>query len=311
MIIFTDRVHFVEKYIPDVLDWRPAALSEFDEPVQRLARLLIPGPVIYSSKIESPLSWRYLFLVEYAANSQYDMLIRTAREYSDLPHGIVCAAGAGKKFHGFHDRSWAAFPGNLHLSAYFAPQRHIADFGPGFMALAAVSVLHTLDSFPALKDRVMIKWVNDILLEGGKVCGVLSHTQAVSRIVTCAVIGIGLNIETAPPLEPTPYVPRAAALREYIGDRDACNEQMVFQRLLKALDTHYKTLAEGGYAQLLAVYRKRSLVIGKEASIRNDEGDGESREIIRGRVAGIGDNLELYFEGHPSPVTKGRLVLES
>jgi len=311
MIIFTDRVHFAEKYISDVPDWRPASLSDFEEPVQRLARLLIPGPVIYSSEIESLLSWRYLFLVEYAENSQYDMLIRVAREYSNLPHGILCAAGAGKKFHGFHDRSWAAFPGNLHLSAYFAPRQPIADFGPGFMVLAAVSVLHALDSFPALRDRAMIKWVNDILLEEGKVGGVLSHTQAVSRLVTCAVIGIGLNIETAPPLEPTPYVPRTGALRGYIRDRAVCNERIVFQKLLETLDAYYKTLAEGGYGQLLAVYRNRSLVIGREASIRSDEKTDESREIIRGRVVGIGDNLELYFEGHPAPVTKGRLILES
>jgi len=310
MTILTDNIDFARIYVPEETGWQPLPRDRIDKKVQKIACRLMEADLLYQADIETALSWQYLFLIRYARVSQYDVLVQLAREDAALPHGTLCVAGSGRKFHGFRNRSWATVPGNIHLSAYLAPRREIPNFGAGFMVLAAVAVLHTLDSLDFLKKKAGVKWVNDILLDHAKVCGVLAYTQTLGKAVKSAILGIGLNVETTPAVEPTPFVPKVGALQEFIEDKKHCSLQTVLFRLLQCLETDYDILLKGHYLDLLEVYRKRSLVIGKEVSIWADTVRCEPRKLRRGKVAAIGQNLELYFEDHDAPVTKGRLVFE-
>jgi BirA family biotin operon repressor/biotin-[acetyl-CoA-carboxylase] ligase len=182
-------------------------------------------------------------------------------------------------------------------------------FGVGFTILAAVSVVDAIDGLPGLERRAGIKWVNDILIEGAKVSGVLAYTQTMKDVVSSAVLGIGLNVETTPSVDPTPYVPRVAALRDFAPDKSTCTQGAVLEKLVHALDRNYRSYLDGGYKALIDRYRERSLVTGREVTVRSDDPSTEPEVIAAGRVSGLGENLELLIEGIEEPVSRGRLIL--
>ncbi|MFC2131075.1 biotin--[acetyl-CoA-carboxylase] ligase [Bacteroidota bacterium] len=251
--------------------------------------------------------WKYLFLVEHTEESQYDALIHLAQN-SNLPDGIICIAGSGKKFHGFHSRKWVSLPGNIHLSAYLKPQQKIKNFGVGFLILSAVSVVMAIDEIEGLKGKASIKWVNDILIDKAKVCGVLAHTLAQGKEVTDAILGIGLNVESKPDVEPTLFVPVSACLNDFTNKH--VNEKYVFKKLVCHLAENYKLFLKGHYKELLDFYRNRCSIIGRKVSVSTDERDGTSKEFHTGTITGIGEGLELRFDNLDKPITRGRLVLE-
>jgi biotin-[acetyl-CoA-carboxylase] ligase BirA-like protein len=255
-----------------------------------------------------PHPWNHLLLSEFSPTSQYDQLIDFARKKTGLPDRVVCLAGAGRGFHGFKGRAWAATPGNLHLAVYLKPQKVIERFEVAFTILSALSVLDGLNQIGGLRDAPRIKWVNDILLGEGKVGGILAYTQSQGRAVSSAVLGIGVNVNSTPVVEPTPFVPRVTSVRNHlVADTDVRRE--VFDSLLGALDANYRTLLEFGVQPLLERYREHSLVVGEEVTVCTENSDHELKEIASGRVSRLGENLELFLEGQAEPVSGGRLIL--
>jgi biotin-(acetyl-CoA carboxylase) ligase len=149
--------------------------------------------------------------------------------------------------------------------------------------------------------------VNDIVIGGAKVCGVLAHSQAVQKTVTGAVLGIGLNVESTPIVAPTPYTPNVASLRNFVEDASSCSREAVFFTLIRILADNYARLLDGGYRRLLDRYCRRSGVIGKNVTVCFDD---RFRETVSGKVERIGDELELYLENIDKPVSRGRLILD-
>ena len=65
-------------------------------------------------------------------------------------------------------------------------------------------------------------------------------------------------------------------------------------------------LCTGHYDALLDDYRRRCTVLGRPVAIHEDAPEG--REVARGRVAGITDDLALRLDGREEPVRGGRLI---
>jgi biotin-(acetyl-CoA carboxylase) ligase len=147
-------------------------------------------------------------------------------------------------------------------------------------------------------------------LTPSQVCGVVAYTQTLNAVVTSAIIGIGLNVETRPLVEPTPFVPRVAALRDFVPGPSGGTQAVMFDKLIRALDKNYRSLLDGKYHALLHRYCERSLVLGRKVTICSDESGSESEVIATGRVRALGENLEIFLEGASKPVWRGRLILE-
>ncbi len=100
-------------------------------------------------------------------------------------HTIVMAeaqsAGRGR-----HRRTWVSHHGNLYASFIFnAPERD-----PRLSYMVAVAIAETILSFGIIP---AIKWPNDILIDGKKVCGVLIEYAG-----AFVIVGIGINIKSNP-----------------------------------------------------------------------------------------------------------------
>jgi BirA family biotin operon repressor/biotin-[acetyl-CoA-carboxylase] ligase len=222
---------------------------------------------------------------------------------------VICAARTGERFHGWHNRNWTALAGNLHLTCLLSPELPISGVGPAFQLLAAVSTLRTIDDFRDANSPAGIKWINDLLLCESKVGGVLARTQTQGDILTAAVLGIGLNVQAAPELPATPSVPAVGSLQTLLPANEELTTTAVFNSLIGHLAADYQLVTAGNVRQLLDFYRARSLVVGREVILMDDRPDRPVTEIARGRVAAIGDGLELFLDGRREPLREGRLIL--
>ncbi|KPJ88628.1 MAG: hypothetical protein AMS18_13350 [Gemmatimonas sp. SG8_17] len=310
MVSFTDSIDFAERVTGVSADRWSVPNTTLVSGIRLLSESIYGGAAFYESTFEIGPLWNYLFLVEAASHSHFDLLVELGRRESVLPPGILCLAGSGRQFHGFKGRPWSAPPGNIYLAVYLTPQRPIDHAGTAFTVLAAVSVLDAIDDVPTLHERAGIKWVNDVLIDNAKVAGVLAYTQSERDAITGVVLGIGLNVETTPLLGFTPFVPRAGSLRDFVREPDCCDQHIVFHRLIGALDSNYSALLGGDYAALLDRYRQRSLVVDRNVTLCSEASVGSEEVIARGRVTGLSDDLALEIEGHDEPFSKGRLILD-
>jgi biotin-[acetyl-CoA-carboxylase] ligase BirA-like protein len=308
MQVFTDSIDYAAKVtgIPPIA-WGAPRLDS-DGVVGRLAKRLYRGQAFRESKLQTDMLWGHLFLVEVAAESHYDILVDLGREGGGPAGELLCLAGTGHQFHGFKGRAWASPPGNLYLSAHLAPNRAVRHAGTCFTVLAAVSVLDAIDEVPGLENRAEIKWVNDVLIDGAKVGGVLAYTQSEGVRTESVVVGVGLNVETTPSVQPTPFVPRVGSLREVAKDPGLCNQRLVFERLSRALGENYAAVLSGDYGTLLQRYKDRSAVVGRDVALCTEDSEADPEVVAEGRVQTLGDDLELFFEGYTEPFSRGRLM---
>lgn len=300
MDVYTDSVDYAARLLPGTSDWvacaSPAGTAE-------VADRCFGGRPVHTTEV-GDLPWPTLLVAETTTGSQFDVLVEAGRRDADVADGLLCAAGRGTGLHGLRGRPWTALDGNVHLSMWLKPRAGAVPSATRFLAMTAVSVIEVIDGLPGMAGRAGVKWVNDILVDGAKVCGMLTHVPREG----IAVIGIGLNVETAPTVPPSPFVPRSAALMPLAADPESCRLGTVFTSLLRALAGNYALLVSGGFDDLLARYRRRSLVVGREVTLYR-EGESHTDVLAEGRVERLGDELELYLEGVAQPFTTGRVVM--
>lgn len=309
MVIYADCTEFAEDVLPKESAPLQCCTRERTGRIEPLVSALLGhGRDVYVGTATLP-AWTHLFLTADSARSQCDQLIALCRDGYDVPDHIACLARTGSGFHGFKGRSWSAAPGNIHLAVHFAPGRAIERFEVAFTILAALSVAEAIDEVPGLQHRAGIRWVNDIIVDGSKVGGVLAYTQTLGRTVTSAILGVGLNVETTPCVKPTPFVPAVGSLRGLSADGTSPSLRTLLGSLLEALQRNYELLLQAGYRPLLAKYRQRSTAIGSECTVCTEESDDEPVVIAAGRLIAIGDGLELHLDSCERPITRGRLLV--
>ncbi len=309
MIVLSDTIDYAAELLPQEAVSRLSSESVPDPAILPLIQSLYEEGVDLLSAPMPDRPWQYLFLSRFASRSQYDQMIELARSEDALPDRILCLARSGNDFHGFKGRGWSAAAGNIHLTVHFTPKRPIERFETAFTILAAVSVIDAIDGVPGLAGRARIKWVNDILIDGAKVAGILAYTQTRETTVSSAVLGIGLNVETAPTVEPTPFVPAVGSVRDFAPDALSATQGLVLDSLLNTLARNYQLLLEEGHTPLLERYRQRAELIGRKIVVCSEDSDSDPSVIAEGRVVAMGEGLELYLENRKEPVTKGRLIL--
>jgi len=310
MHIFTDDVEFADTLISKKTNWKKYGISETNKSLNILCKNLYQSNTIFHTTIKSPTSWKILFIKKHAAVSQFEILRNLLHKNINLPDSILCLAGSGNNFHGFKNRKWETVSGNIHLSAFVAPDKIIQYFDVGFIILSAISVIQTLDFIPSLNQRIAIRWVNDIIIDNAKIGGVLTHTQTQGRKVTGAILGIGLNVEQTPFVESDSFVPEVCSLADFIKFDKKINLAILIERLVEKLSQNYQILHNGEYEKLHTFYVKKSMIMNKNICVYSDPESGKPQKIFEGKVINIGKNLELYFENLRSPIRKGRIQVK-
>ena len=190
-------------------------------------------------------------------------------------HGTVVAAGRQTMGKGRLGRIWESeAEDNIYLSLLLRPS-----FGPEHASkltlVAALSVAEALEENGAC---CKIKWPNDLVLNGKKICGILTEMSGSSKEIAYVIIGIGINVnqETFP--ESISHM--ATSLKRELKEK--IESQKIRKALLQKFETYYNRFEEEkSLSFLLDSYNKRLINMGQQVQILSGE---EARIFISGGI---------------------------
>jgi BirA family biotin operon repressor/biotin-[acetyl-CoA-carboxylase] ligase len=212
---------------------------------------------------------------------------------SQLPSGTLVATREQTQGKGRRGRVWLSSANeNLTFSVFIRGDAEPQKLPAAAMA-AAISIAELVEKQGVKAD---LKWPNDVLAGGKKICGILSEGASGGIIVG---IGLNVNMPNADHIDQ----PATSLLME-TGERSNINDLLA--SLLPILSDRLDEWAEGGFSRVRKNWEAKVPNIGKEISVR----DGNA--VREGLLAGFGENGELLLQdktGTVSPVWAGDVSL--
>jgi BirA family biotin operon repressor/biotin-[acetyl-CoA-carboxylase] ligase len=215
-----------------------------------------------ASKIQAGLGTRFIGrTVVYRAEvgSTNDEARRIAR--AGAPEGTLVITDYQNQGRGRLDRDWVAPPGSgLLMSLVFRPELAARQVQRLTM-LCGLAVAETIEFQTGLE--VGLKWPNDVVIAGSKVCGILSEIEFEGPKVSFAVVGIGVNVNLDPALLPADLCLTATSLSREMGAEVA--RLPLLQALLKKIEKRYCTI--GLAHSLHHEWAGRLVTLGKAVTV--------------------------------------------
>lgn len=199
--------------------------------------------------------------------------------------GVAVLADAQSKGKGRYARTWHSPPGkNIYLSIILRPPVAL-DETPRIPILAGVTAAETIEYFCA--GRVFLKWPNDVLLDGKKICGILSQLKVVDEKTYFIVLGIGINVNIK--ADEFPHELKTSATSMFMQTGAFFKREDIIIIFFENLEKWYKKLLQNGFEEIKSAWLKKTDMVGKKVIINC------SSDRISGRVQGIDDNGSLVL----------------
>lgn len=193
-------------------------------------------------------------------------------------------AGRGRR-----GRAWTDPEGNFAATLLLRPQG-----GPAAAAqlsfVAALAVHDALKTLCGPQLNLALKWPNDVLLNGGKLCGILLESAGSGGQVTALAVGIGINLAAAPEAGAVePGALRPVCLKDETGlvpDQD-----LVLDALAASFDHWWRQHRDFGFAPIRTAWLARAARLGETVTARSG-----TQETV-GRFEGIDESGALILTG--------------
>ncbi len=226
--------------------------------------------------------------------STMEMARQEARRGAD--EGTVVIAEEQTAGRGRVKRAWLSPRGSISLSVVLYPG--IAQL-PSLIMLASVAAARSIEAVAGFKAQ--LKWPNDVLIGGRKVCGILIENELKGSGVSWAVIGIGINVNMKVRAM-TEIADTATSLSDELGEELPRVE--IIRRLLIELERLYLELGDG--AHIYQEWRKRLITLGKRVRVISGETvlQGVAEDVSRD-----GSLLLKHDDGSISHIVAGDVIL--
>lgn len=210
--------------------------------------------------------------------------------------GTVIVAEEQTAGRGRIKRRWLSPRGGIALSIILYPP---LDYLPSLIMVASLAVAHAIERVTGLKAQ--IKWPNDVLVSGKKVCGILVESDVRGNRVDYAVIGIGINANIK--LSEFPQIaPMSTSLSQELGqDVSRCE---IVRSLLTEAERLYLALASGD--SVFKQWRNRLVTLGQEVQVSSAEATYKG---IAEAVASDGSLLLRQPDGDLLKIVAGDVTL--
>ena len=151
----------------------------------------------------------------------------------------------------------------IYLSLVLIPKLDIMDVQLVTIC-AALAVCQALENLYKLEPK--IKWLNDVYLDGKKVCGILSEgeIEIETNSFRHIVLGIGINTNCVNDI-PEELTSIYTALSQHTSD--SINRNQLIIEIVNNFYQYYNSLPTNRY-KLINMYKSRSNVLGKHVTIR-------------------------------------------
>ena len=234
----------------------------------------------------------------FKADSTNLVALRLAHEGE--PHGALViaeeqTAGRGQAGRAWHSEKSAGIYVTVLLRPEISPME-----APLITLLAGLAVHGAVAEQTGLKPD--IRWPNDVLLGGKKICGILTEMHAEPGRVHFVVVGIGLNVNH----ERLPKELEGVATSLRLAGGRAVSRIELLVKLLRHLDRDYNRFLREGAASVVSRFSEvSSYAEGRRVRISN------GRESFTGATAGLEPNGTLRVtrdDGRVEIIVSGRVA---
>ncbi|UCC15977.1 MAG: biotin--[acetyl-CoA-carboxylase] ligase [Dehalococcoidales bacterium] len=171
--------------------------------------------------------------------------------------GTVVVADKQTAGRGRLKRTWLSPEGNIALSIVLYPEKRIL---PSLVMMTSLAVSHSIEMITGLETQ--IKWPNDILISGKKVCGILIESGVRDEKIMFTVIGIGINVNAGKDILAGVQVPATSL---YLETGKEVSRIQIIKELLTDMEELYETMKLGG--SVFCEWRDRLVTLGKDVRV--------------------------------------------
>jgi BirA family biotin operon repressor/biotin-[acetyl-CoA-carboxylase] ligase len=169
--------------------------------------------------------------------------------------GTIVIAEAQTRGRGRLSRQWLSPEGGIYFTLILRPRISPA-YAPRINLMAAIAVAATIRKLFGLKAE--LKWPNDVLIKGKKVCGILAEMDAEMDVVNFVNVGIGINANASIPR----FEKTATSLKDALG-REISRKELL-NVLIMEIERRQPLLMK---ADLLREWKRLSATLNKEVRV--------------------------------------------
>jgi len=204
-----------------------------------------------------------------------------------VPNWTLIVADEQDKGRGRRGRSWFTPQGaGLAFSIIFFPrpggiQAENLNRANGLGALSVAQALREYFSLPA-----EIKWPNDVLIQGRKVCGVLAESHWEGSMLRDLILGVGINIHPHPVLEKETLNFPATSLEKASGKE--WERPLVLAKVLEIMLDWVPKISSSSFLSAwenVLAFRYQDVQLIKEGKV-----------VAEGNIAGLAEDGSLVLE---------------
>ena len=135
-----------------------------------------------------------------------------------------------------------------------------------------------------------IKWPNDVLIDGRKVCGILLESTVEDHEVRYCIAGIGVDVNFDPQDYPEDLTTIATSLKMETGQ--SVDRTKLTAAILTELEQLYFLYQKEGFGVISALWEALSVSMNREITVTNPHG------VIEGKAIGLDPSGALIVEKH-------------
>ncbi|NLU49094.1 MAG: biotin--[acetyl-CoA-carboxylase] ligase [Syntrophomonadaceae bacterium] len=182
---------------------------------------------------------------------------------SGVPDGTVVVSDSQQAGRGRMNRQWVCPPGKGILMSMIL--RPMISPGSAFNLTLVVSAAVAEAITDITGCGAGIKWPNDVLVNGKKVCGILAESKLLRNVCEYVIIGIGINVNQEKSELPAECRETTTSLRIELGQSVA--RLPVLRCLLRTWDRHYREFLRGGPNYAREKWLQNSVTLGRRVTI--------------------------------------------
>ncbi len=201
--------------------------------------------------------------------------------------GTVVVADHQTAGRGRYDRQWLDVPGKSLLFSVLVRYRVEAASAAIMNLLPAIALARVLSESASIGLVFRLKWPNDVLLRGKKICGILGQSAVAGNMAT-AVLGIGINVNLTEDDIPDTFRPGATSI--LIESGDSVVREILLADFLFQLELLHDDFLNGDFDRIRTEWETYGPRFGERLECT------DSGRVVCGEYAGLGSRGELMIK---------------
>jgi len=257
---------------------------------QNLGYCLVSAPdLLLPVEIQKSLATNYIgqkiYYYRELESSNLTAKEKARSKKNTVPEGTVIISERQTGGKGRLGRKWFSPTGGIWLSIILYPHLSPA-YIPRITLITAVAVVRAIKELTGIQGQ--IKWPNDILIQGKKVCGILAEMSAELDLINWLVIGLGINVNIDHEEFPVELKDITISLMDILKQK--ISRIKLVQLFLREFEKCYNMLNKKESLALLNEWKLYSYTLGKKIKIKT------GNKIITGQAMDINDKGVLIVK---------------